>query len=210
MLFYNTSVAIAFGTVALILLVAFPFLILLEQPDYPTIWTQLAIPTWLTKVFYVLFPPLGLVAICDMMITLRPERMLTLLVGQSASMYGLELLFNDIDGYHSKHSLCSNAPSNVLAGPPKSPAAIVSNPVLLQGAPASFNRQVVCSLQLQARTQENVATNCIALDKKILDRSELMPTPGPNTKPKEHGYPELEAYRQRLQHNPNKGSQVTP
>eukprot|EP00701_Giardia_intestinalis_P005215 XP_001709039.1 Hypothetical protein GL50803_28464 [Giardia lamblia ATCC 50803] len=56
MFFYNTLVAIAFGTVALILLVAFPFLILLEQPDYPMIWTQLAIPTWLTKVFYVLFP----------------------------------------------------------------------------------------------------------------------------------------------------------
>eukprot|EP00701_Giardia_intestinalis_P005214 XP_001709038.1 Hypothetical protein GL50803_28463 [Giardia lamblia ATCC 50803] len=37
-----------------------------------------------------------------------------------------------------------------------------------------------------------------------------MPTSSPTTKPKEHGYPELEAYRQRLQHNANKGSQVTP
>ena len=73
-LFYSTAAAVAFGTVALVLLVAFPFLVLLEEPDYPTIWTSLVVPTWLTRIFYAAFPPLGLAALCDMMVVLGSGR----------------------------------------------------------------------------------------------------------------------------------------
>ncbi|KAE8306162.1 ABC transporter [Giardia duodenalis] len=116
MFFYNTSVAIAFGTVALILLVAFPFLILLEEPSFPTIWTQLVVPTWLTKVFYVLFPPLGLVAICDMLVALRPERTSAELVVPTYSQYGFEILFSDINNYHSNRYVCSGTVSLGTSG----------------------------------------------------------------------------------------------
>ncbi|EFO62218.1 ABC transporter ABCA.1, putative [Giardia lamblia P15] len=111
MLFYNTSVAIAFGTVALALLVVFPFLILLEEPSFPTIWTQLVVPTWLTKVFYALLPPLGLVAICDMMVTLRAERTSAELAVSTYSQYGFEILFTDINNYHSNRYVCSGTVS---------------------------------------------------------------------------------------------------
>ena len=105
-LFYSTAAAIAFGTVALVLLVAFPFLILLEEPSYPTSWTPLVVPTWLTKVFYATFPPLGLAALCDMMMVLGSGRNSPLVTGQSTSVYGLELLFSDLNGYYSRHFPC--------------------------------------------------------------------------------------------------------
>ena len=98
MLFYSTA--------ALVLLVAFPFLILLEEPDYPTIWTPLVVPTWLIRVFYAAFPPLGLAALCDLMVVLGSGRDSPLVTGQSTSVYGLELLFSDINGYYSRHFPC--------------------------------------------------------------------------------------------------------